>query len=493
MSKEAINDENGNAVNCKTILESLLQMFNCRIFQQNGQWTIISLDALALSTFNGTGKNFITYNTTGGSENTFSIVDPVKSINSTEDADTLQPMNNDLIKIIKRPCVRNKTHVRVKDMNRNEFDNGGFESVGSKGASPAPTWGFIPTDWTGVSGASSASDNAAGEYVVNSTSVNTGTAVTYYPPTFYGGSYAMLSVGISSSVPASPMFTNATGNTENLLNPSGSQIKFSFAALADDPDNSGLLAYTIRWRLKIASYYWDEANARWTSDSTVNSTIGAIQDQWQSYNYETTLPDNLSDSTITIDFYKSNEAANQNASFRMYFDDVKLTVASEQEFYSTTVQVTKATIKNNSGVIPAFENRFGEIGDNAYINCLVDSNLDAITHFTDFDLSGNWTLEVLMGLKRLNDLATNNDRFEGTVRKIKSSDGFLDPIDMLTLPQLDFTTVQSINNRLAIDRLSLDVKKNRYKLITHTPAQSELTTTSNVSQNTSFYEFKPED
>ena len=42
-------DENGNAVNCKTILESLLQMFNCRIFQQNGQWTIISLDALGIN------------------------------------------------------------------------------------------------------------------------------------------------------------------------------------------------------------------------------------------------------------------------------------------------------------------------------------------------------------------------------------------------------------------------------------------------------------
>ena len=98
-----------------------------------------------------------------------------------------------------------------------------------------------------------------------------------------------------------------------------------------------------------------------------------------------------------------------------------------------------------------------------------------------------------MNLKRLNDLAVNNDRFNGTFRKIKNSNTLLTPIDMLTMPKLNFTSVQSINNQLAIDKLEIDVKANRYKLITHTPTQSNLTTSSDISQTTGFYEFKPED
>ena len=487
-SKEAMNDENGNNMDCKTILESLLQMFNCRIFQHNGQWTIISLDALALSTFSGSGKSFTTYDKNGSNASTYSITDPVKSINSTENADTLQPLQDDLIKIIKRPAVRNKTFVNIKDMNRNEFDNGGFETVGSQGVG-TNSWGFVPTEWTFA--------DSTEEYCVNSSSVNTSASpsgcIPMYPPTMYAGTYALISEGISSSVPASPMMTNATGDTSS-MNQTGDDIKFSFAALAKDCQNSGVLSYTIRWRLKIGTLYYDSANDRWQGTSVVNTKVGSIQEQWIVYEYAMKLPDvGGGTNTITIDFYKSNESAYQNSQFRMYFDDIKLSVASEMEYYTATAIATKTTIKNNSGVIPAVENRFGMLKDNAYINCLVDSSGDAIASYSDFDLAGTWDLEILMNLKRLNDLAVNNETFNGTFRKIKSSNGFLEPVDMLTLPKLDFTTVQSINNRLAIDKLQVSIKKNRIQLNTHTPTQSNLTTSSDINMTTGFFKFKPED
>ena len=492
-SKEAMQDENGNALDCKTILESLLQMFNCRIFQQNGQWTIISLDSYSLTTFSGGNKDFITYDKNGSNESTFSISNPVKNINSTEDADTIQPMKNDLVKIIRRPAVRNKTLVNVKDMNRNEFDNGNFETVGSSGAGNAPSWGYVPEDWT-ADGSALSSD----EYCVSSSSVNSSatpsSCIPMSPSSMYGGTYALLSVGNSSSIPASPMLTNATGNTST-LNATGDEIVFSFAALVKycDSTYSGALLYTLRWRLKIGSYYYNSASDTWGSSSHVNTATGSIQDAWFLYEYTTKLPGVSGSNTITIDFYKTYESAHQQSSLRTYFDDVKLTVSSKKEYYATSVTVTKATIKNNSGVIKAANNRFGMIKDNAYINCLVDSSGDAIASFTDFDLAGTWNLEALMNLKRLNDLAVNNDRFNGTFRKIKNSNTLLTPIDMLTMPKLNFTSVQSINNQLAIDKLEIDVKANRYKLITHTPTQSNLTTSSDISQTTGFYEFKPED
>ena len=493
-SKDAMQDENGNSLDCKLILESLLQMFNCRIFQQNGQWTIISLDSYSLDTFSGTNKDFITYDKNGSNESTYSISNPVKNVNSTEDADTIQPMKNDLIKIIRRPAVRNKTLVNIKDMNRNEFDNGNFEVVGSSGAGNAPSWGYVPTDWT-ADGSALGSD----EYCVNSSSIDTSASpsdcIPMGPPSMYSGTYALLSVGNSSSVPASPMLTNSTGDTSS-LNTTGDEINISFAALVKycNPTYSGALIYTLRWRLKIGSYYYNSASDTWDTSSNVNTATGSIQNAWFNYSYTTKLPVLTStDNDITIDFYKTKETAHSNSSLRTYFDDVKLTLASKKEYYTTAVSVTKATIKNNSGVIKAADNRFGMIKDNAYINCLVDSNGDAIASYTDFDLAGTWNLEVLMNLKRLNDLSVNNDRFNGTFRKIKNSNTLLTPIDMLTMPKLNFTSTQSIDNQLAIDKLEIDIKANRYKLITHTPTQSNLTSSSDISFTTGFYEFKPED
>ena len=63
----------------------------------------------------------------------------------------------------------------------------------------------------------------------------------------------------------------------------------------------------------------------------------------------------------------------------------------------------------------------------------------------------------------------------------------------MLIPKLDFTTVQSINNRLAIDKLQVSIKKNRIQLNTHTPTQSNLTTSSDINMTTGFFKFKPED
>ena len=486
MSKDAMKDENGNAVDCKTILESLLMMFNCRIFQHNGQWTIVSLDALSLSTFSGTGKNFITYDKNGANQSTYSITDPVQNINSTGDPDTIMPMNNDLMKIIKRPCVRHRSNIRVKDLYRNEFNNGTFEFVAAQGTGGVPTWGFKPDNWT-------VTDYSV-TYCVSSSSVDTSqNPVIVYGISPYSGVYSLLNIGSVSSTPASPIATNNTGNSDS---PNGTPMKFSFAVYANAPDRSGLLAYSIRWRLKVGGFYWDVNNDRWTTNSTINTTLGAIQEEWVVYEFNLTQP---SSGTITIDWYKPHEAVHNDANFRLYYDDVKFTVDDEKEFHSTKVEINKATLKNNSGVLPAMDIRFGQLGDDAYVNCLVDSNGVAISKYQEYGANVDFNLEELMGMKRLNDMSENNDRVQGTVRKLSDNDGSgnldetVTPIDLLTLPKLNFTTVQSINNRLAIDGLSFSVKQNRYKIITHTPSQSNLTVASDINTVRNFYKFKPED
>ena len=487
MSKDAMQDENGNAIDNKTILESLLQMFNCRIFQHEGRWTIISNDAMSLSSFDDEGgsynKEFLAYTKAGVGESNIIISNPVKNINSTQDDDTLQPLNADFIKITKRPAIRNRTNIRIKDLYKNEFNNGGFEIVTSPSGS-TPSWGFIPQNWTIAPSQSSTS------YCVDSDSADTSQPTPIvYGITPYGGTYSFLMIGTSTSTPASPTLTNATGDT---ISATGTPIKFSFAVYAADPNVSGLLAYEIRWRLKVGtSHYWDVNNDRWTTASTINTSTGALQDQWLLYEFNLNTPQ--STGTITIDFYTSKETAYGNSDFRTYFDDVKLTINSDMEYFTSTTSIDKSEYKSNSGVIPSLNNRFGMIEDDAYVNCLVNSSNLAISSYTDFDLSSTWKLENLMELKRLNDLTVNNNRYEGTFRKLKLSTGFLDPIDMLTFPKLNFTNLSSVTDQMAIDNLEYSISKNRIKLSTHTSRQGNLTVASDINQNRSFYEYKPKD
>ena len=88
--------------------------------------------------------------------------------------------------------------------------------------------------------------------------------------------------------------------------------------------------------------------------------------------------------------------------------------------------------------------------------------------------------------------ATNNFRYEGTFRKIKDSNGFVKNIDMLTFPKIAFTTL-SEDNHQAIDNIKFEVAKNRYKITSHIPTQSNLTLLGDTNSITEFYEQKPED
>jgi hypothetical protein len=63
---------------------------------------------------------------------------------------------------------------------------------------------------------------------------------------------------------------------------------------------------------------------------------------------------------------------------------------------------------------------------------------------------------------------------------------------MLTLPKINFDTLADDKHQ-AIDNLEFNVSKNRYKLSTHIPTQDNITAFGQISSNTDFYRFKPED
>jgi hypothetical protein len=112
-------------------------------------------------------------------------------------------------------------------------------------------------------------------------------------------------------------------------------------------------------------------------------------------------------------------------------------------------------------------------------------------------------LETMMNVLRLNDLAVSNDRFEGTFRKVNKTSiqpsgnriNKAKPIDLLTKPKLAFTSV-GLDNELAIDYMSFNVAKNRYKLRTHTPknitSETPINNNGDIRFNRNFYKFKPE-
>ena len=502
-SKEAMNDENDIAIDCKTILESILQMFNCRMFQRGGKWVIISNDAMALSSYSGTGKVFIDYDydNVSASTGTTAVASPTKNVNGTLTNDTIQPMNNNLIKILKRPCVSQRTNVRVKDMLFNEITNGTFESVTTASGS-TPTWGRNVNNWT-VSGASTSSS----EYAVNSTAVDTST----WPVIVYGippaaGLYSMLTIGNESSAFSTEILKNTTGSITII---SGG-ISFKFSHYAYDPEKSAstLLNYSIRYTFKVGAYYWSNNSQSWTTtqSSALNTIVGATAQEWIENTVKMTTPPVAG--ALEIIFYRSEEDAYENSNFRMYFDNVIILPVVDAEYHSTKVVITKSPYVDNSGVIKLTDNRFGQLQDIIYANCLVNSSGVAITHYTYFDttiISSTMQLETMMNTLRLNDLAESNDRFEGDFRKVNTTAinpsgntvNALEPIDMITKPKMAFTTITGLDNELAIDRMSFNITKNRYKLVTHTPANktsnTPINSTSDITYNRNFYTHKPED
>ncbi len=486
-SVDGLQDENGNYLNCKYVLESILRMFNCRIFQHENTWTIIDNASLALTSFNDGGgsysKEFKTYDKDGTSTGTEAIVSPVQDINSTENDNTIQPLSNDLVKIIRKPAIRQRTQVRIKDTLKSRFTNGGFETTSTPSGS-TPSWGRDIDYWT-ISDKSKA-------YAVDSDAVDTGQPIpVVYGITPYAGTYSMITIG--STTATTVLASNNTGSIGTTAEP----IKLEFADYALDPDNTGLLAYEIRFRITLtgaggSNYYWQVNGQQWVTSAVqgINTITGSVQGEWR-FNEVSIDPPPIT-GTATIEFFFPKETAYNNSDFRIYYDDVVLKSISDLEYYDTSTKIIDTSFKENSGVLKAVENRFGMLDDTKYSNNLVDSSGNSITAYRNYDQVSGASLETLMNFQRLNEFTSNNFRYEGTFRKIADSDGFTKPIDMLTLPKINFNTL-SDDNHQDIDNLEFNVSKNRYKLSTHIPTQDNLTNFGQISSNTDFYRFKPED
>jgi len=485
-SVDSLQDENGNYLNCKYVLESLLRMFNCRIFQHEETWTIIDNASLSISSFNDSGsysKEFKKYNKSGTADGTESISNPIVNINSSEGNDTLQPLNQDLIKVIRRPAIRQRTQVRIKDTLKSRFNNGGYENNSSPSGG-TPNWGRNPDDWT-------IADRSIA-YAVNSTAADTSSGQpVVYGITPYAGDFSLLTIGSSNA--QTVVASNDTGNVGTTAEP----IKLVFADYAHDPDNSGLLAYIIRVRISITpvsggTVYWSITDNSWVSSATqgINTITGSVQEQWRFNEISMEAPPIVG--SAKIEFFIPKEDAHNNSDFRVYYDDVVLQSISDLELYDTQTKIIDGSFKDNSGVLKSIENRFGMLDDSKYSNCLVDSAGNNITAYKSFDETGGATLETLMNFQRLNEYATNNYKYEGTFRKLPSSDGFIVPLNMISLPKLSFNTL-SDDNHQAIDNLEFNVSKNRYRITTHIPTQGNLTNFGQIASFTDFYKHKPED
>jgi hypothetical protein len=486
-SVDGLQDENGNYLNCKYVLESLLRMFNCRIFQHEGTWAIIDNASLALTSFNDGGgsysKEFKTYDKDGTSTGTEAIVSPVQDINSTENDNTIQPLSNDLVKIIRKPAIRQRTQIRIKDTLKSRFTNSGYETVTSASGG-TPSWGKNPSDWT-------IPDRTIAYAVQSGASDTSGGVPIIYGITPYAGLYSLITIGSTSSTTV--VASNNTGSVGTTAEP----IKLSFADYVLDPDNTGALSYQFKFRISItpvsgSTVYWQVSSNSWVTSATqgVNTITGTVQGEWRFNEVSMNPPPVVG--TATIEFFIGKEDIYNNSSFRIYYDDVVLTSISDLEYYDTSTKIIDTSFIENSGVLKAVENRFGMLDDTKYSNNLVDSSGNSITSYRNYDQVSGASLETLMNFQRLNEFTSNNFRYEGTFRKIADSDGFTKPIDMLTLPKINFNTLADDKHQ-AIDNLQFNVSKNRYKLSTHIPTQDNLTNFTQISSNTDFYRFKPED
>ncbi len=482
LSVDGLQDENGNYLNCKYVLESILRMFNCRIFQHEGSWTIIDNASLALTSFSDGGgaysKEFKTYDKNGSAVGTEAITNPVVSVNSSQSSGTMQPLNNDLLKVIRRPAIRQRTQVRIKDTLKSRFNNGGYEdNTAPTGATPS--YGRDVTDWT-ISDKSKA-------FAVNETAQQSGVV---YGITPYAGLFSLITIGNSAS--ATVIASNNTGN----IGTTSEEIKLNFAHYALDRNNTGqLLLYSIRYRfavIGVATYYWKVDTQEWTTNATqgINTISGSVQEQWILNEVNISPPPETG--TAQIEFFLPREQGFESADFRIYYDDVTLRNQSDLAFFDTNTSIVKTEFLENSGVLKSVENRFGMLNDTKYSNSLVDSAGNSITAYKGFDDTQGASLEALINRQRLQEFATNNFRYEGTFRKIKDSNGFVKNIDMLTFPKIAFTTL-SEDNHQAIDNIKFEVAKNRYKITSHIPTQSNLTLLGDTNSITEFYEQKPED
>ena len=384
-----------------------------------------------------------------------------------------------------------------------EITNGTFESVTSASGS-TPSYGYDVNNWTFSLGASTSSTEwGCGRYS-NDYSI--------YPPILYGlepasGDYSLITIGNynASWGDSTPVIaTNTTGNLGTI----GGNVIFKFSNYAWDTENEGVaLNYELRYTFKVGLYYWDNDNQTWTTvaNSGRNTIVGSVAEEWIENTVTMSQPPVAG--ALELKFFRSRESGYEEATFRMYFDNIIIIPESKLEYYSTNVTIEKTEYKDNSGVLKTFDNRFGQLSDIIYSNTLVNSSGTAITSYSYFGsdiISESMNLETMINTLRLNDLALANDRFEGTFRKVNNTAinpsgtnrvNALTPIDMITKPKMNFSTLTGLDNELAIDRMIFNITKNRYELVTHTPKnisyETPLTQNTDVKWNRNFYEFKP--
>mgnify|MGYP003146084075 CR=1 FL=1 len=485
---QAFKDQNGNKLDCKNILNSLLLMYNCRIFQYYGTWTIISNDAMSLSAFDenyasSNPSQFISYDKNGSNESTFSLTNSqvVFNVNSSKSSDTIQPLGGDLFKTIRRPAIRNRVNIRIKDSLKDTLVNGNFESVSAPSGS-IPSDAYAINTWTIT--------NTANTFAVDEETATYGIIP-------YQGTYSMINIG-NDTTGGGDTNIIASNNSIALTNTSDS-LSFQFSVFADEPStyDGNLLDYFFYFKIYItpatgSTYYWSIIDNQWkTSTVTINNIRGDVSNEWVRYNYTLTPPPITG--TVTVELYEPEEANFSQSNFRFYLDEMKFASSTQLEYYSTLTTISQTTFKKNSGVIPPVDVRFGQIQDIGYTNTLTNSSGNAITSFQHFDYNFNTNLEALMCRLRLADLSVNNGRYEGTFKKISNSSNYLTPIDMLSFLKLNFNTLTSNTDQLAIDNFEWNVSKNRYKLRTHTPNQQNLTSFSDVTFTRGYFNTRPED
>ena len=488
----AFRNENGNNLDAKFILTNLLLLFNCRIFQHEDTWTIISNDSYSLSAFDqsyssSAGTKFITYDKNGSNESTesFTTGQVVQNINSSGNANTIQPVNNDLIKTIKRPAVRARVNTRIKNLLKSNFTNGDFEDTSAPSGS-IPSDAFAINTWT-------ITDTATTFAIDKDTAT--------YGITPYQGSKCFLNIGNDSGGGDTNLI--ASNNTANFSNTFLSKdLRLSYAIFADQPAtyDGNLLNYFFYWRLTFTpdgggtTKYWNSITNEWQSSSIKNAINNDVANEWVRYRFDILPLPNTGN--IKIEFYEPEEANfSSGTNFRFYIDDVDFVATSDLEYYSTLVNITDTTYRKNSGVIQPIDVRFGQIEDTGYANALVNTANppSAIVTFDHQDLNQSEDLEAMMCRLRLADLSVNNNIYEGTFRKTSDSDTYLTPITMLTFPKLNFTTMPDNTDQMGIDNLEYNVAKNRYKIKTHVSNQDNLRDFSTTSRSRGYFSTRPED
>ena len=478
---QAFQDENQNNLDCKFILASLISMFNCRIFQHEGTWTIISNDALALSTFDDDGgsydKEFITYRKDGSNQNTFSITNPTILINSTETSGTLQPMNKDLRQRIKRPAIRHKVNIRIDETILDKFTNGDFETTS------APS-GSIPSDAYNINGNSWTISDTTNNFGVDISTLNFGIQT-------YQGSKCLLVKGNDASSSGQVIVaSNSTAVFSNTI----SKSQLSFAVQAVLADGTIPITHNTHFQLELTAsngtaYFYNFNTNTWSTSQSQGQVQIEIAEKWFKFEFDIEPPPVTG--TVTIHIYRPDEIA--DTTLRTYFDEFILTSKTDAKYYSTLTSIQNTSFANNNGVIKPIDVRFGQIEDIGYSNTLVNSSGVPAVVYRHFDLTYAEDLEKLVSRLRLNDMAVNNNLYEGTYRKIKESNGFLVPVDMLTFLKLNFPTLTENQDQQAIDTLEFKMTQNRYKIKTHTPNQSSLNSENDIKARRGFFKDRPQD